>query len=175
MSVSLYAIMAILCLQTLSSCVISNIGQYIYSFYLQTYSFTSNNTPNLTNNTVQSSVNGLNGSNQDSGQCLINVLNDVDAWAQQQSADLFSKIGLWRSVPMIIMTCILGLYASEIGRRFILILTMLGISIQLLIWLSIIYFQLQGYWWYVAAVVLGLTGGDGVLRKTFCRLYRSIF
>jgi len=58
------------------------------------------------------------------------------------------------------------LYVSKLGRRFVLILPMIGISIQLLIWLSMIYFQLREYWWYVAAIVLGLTGGDGVLSKT---------
>lgn len=175
MSVSFYAIVAVRCLQTLSTCVIANIGQYIYSIYLQSYSFTSDSTSNLTNSTLLSSIDALNAISQDSGQCVNNISNEADAWAQEQSADLFSKIGLWRSGPIILMTCVLGLYVSKLGRRFVLILPMIGISIQLLIWLSMIYFKLREYWWYVAGIILGFTGGDGVLSKTSCPLYRSTF
>ncbi|CAF1406261.1 unnamed protein product [Adineta steineri] len=164
MNVSFFTIVAILCLQTLSTCIISNIGQYIYSYYLQTYAFTSNDTLNLTNDTLLSSVDDFNISNKDPEQCSNSVSNEADAWAQQQSADLFSKIGLWRSGPMIIMTCILGLYMSRLGKRFVLILSMIGIAMQVLIWLTIIYFQLPEYWWYVAGFIVGLTGGEAVLH-----------
>ncbi|UJR13101.1 hypothetical protein I4U23_000125 [Adineta vaga] len=145
-NVNIYAIGSILCLQTLSNCVISTIGQYVYLFYLQIYSLNLNITLNFTNDS------------------FVYNENNADEWAQQQSADLYSKRELWSSIPMIIMTCLLGLYVTKLGRRFVLILPMIGLSIQLFIWLLIIYFQLKTYWWYIAAFILGLTGADGTLH-----------
>jgi hypothetical protein len=60
------------------------------------------------------------------------------------------------------MTYILGLYTPKLGRRFVLLLPMLGTTIQLSIWLAIIYYHLPEYWWYIAAILVGLSGSDNV-------------
>jgi hypothetical protein len=44
-------------------------------------------------------------------------------------------------------------------------LPMLGTAIQSAIWLSIIYFHLADYWWYIASFIVGLSGSTYVLRK----------
>jgi hypothetical protein len=62
-------------------------------------------------------------------------------WAQQQSSNLFFYQTVASSVPTIVMTYILGLYTHQLGRKFVLILTMFGNVFQYAIWLFIIYFQ----------------------------------
>jgi hypothetical protein len=42
---------------------------------------------------------------------------------------------------------------------------MFGTSIQLAIWLAIIYFHLADYWWYIASFAVGLSGSNYVLSK----------
>jgi hypothetical protein len=162
MSVSSYAIIVILSIQTLSNCLVSTIGQYVYAFYLQTYPIPSNDT---TTSTV-SSFDFLKSVNEDVNTCPqsdISPNKDAQAWAQQRSADLFFWINLMSSCPVIIMTYLLGLYIPKLGKRFVLILPMVGVTSQLIIWLSIIYFHLPEFWWYIAAVLIGLSGSGGVL------------
>jgi hypothetical protein len=88
--------------------------------------------------------------------------NNAQAWAQQRSADLFFWTNAWGCCPIIVMTYILGIYTPKLGRRFVLILPMIGIAIQLTIWLSIIYFHLPESWWYIAAFIVGLSGSDNI-------------
>jgi PCFT/HCP family folate transporter-like MFS transporter 1/3 len=166
MSVSSYAIIVILSIQTLSNCLVSTIGQYVYAFYLQTYPIPSNDT---TTSTV-SSFDFLKSVNEDVNTCPqsdISPNKDAQAWAQQRSADLFFWINLMSSCPVIIMTYLLGLYIPKLGKRFVLILPMVGVTSQLIIWLSIIYFHLPEFWWYIAAVLIGLSGSGGVLGMLY--------
>jgi MFS family permease len=154
--VSSYTIATVLSLQTLCACVIFTFGQYIYKFYLQTYPFDiTNSTASFINNNASSKCAKSNISLQDGAQ----------SWAQQQSADLFFWINVWSCCPIIIMTYILGLYTPKLGRRFVLILPMLGGAVQLSVWLSIIYLHLPEYWWYIAAFVVGLSGSDNVRSR----------
>lgn len=160
---SAYIIGAILSLQTLCTCIISSIGQYIYAYYLDTYSNSSNNTYNYT---TISSYNFLRNFNEENKKCdESDIFQDANAqeWAQEKSADLFFWTNLCSSCPVIIMTYILGLYISKLGQRFVLILPMFGTLIQFAIWLAIIYFHLPEYWWYIAAVIIGLSGSSSVL------------
>jgi hypothetical protein len=166
--ISNYAIATILCLQTACNCVISTAGQYIYTFYLQLYTVTFNSTQNLTV-IVNTSYELLETVSDGSEQCTGDTYNysslNAQLWAQEQSADLFFRIGLWNSCPLIVMTYILGLYTPALGKRFVLILPMIGTTVQLSIWLSIIYFHLQDYWWYIASFIVGLSGSSSVLSK----------
>ncbi|CAF4615328.1 unnamed protein product, partial [Rotaria socialis] len=41
---------------------------------------------------------------------------------------------------------------------------MLGTTGQLTIWLSIIYFHLADYWWYIASFIMSLSGSTYVLN-----------
>jgi len=168
---SAYTIGAILSLQTLCTCIITTIGQYIYVYYLETYPVPSNSTSNFT---TLSSFTSLKYHDH-SKTCVegdISPSNDAQAWAQQRSADLFFWTSLYSSCPVILMTYILGLYTSKLGERFVLILPMIGTVGQFGIWLAIIYFNLPEYWWYIAAVVIGLSGSSSVLsmtrEKRFC-------
>ncbi|CAF1177872.1 unnamed protein product [Adineta steineri] len=155
--VSSYTIATVLSLQTLCTCIVFTLGQYIYTFYLEIYTLSPHPIQNSTflNKTVNNSL----------GKCIktgISGNNIAQAWAQQRSADLFFWANLWSCCPIIIMTYILGLYTPKLGRRFVLMLPMIGNATQLIIWLSIIYFHLPEYWWYVAAFIAGLSGSDNV-------------
>ncbi|CAF2733225.1 unnamed protein product [Rotaria sp. Silwood2] len=62
------------------------------------------------------------------------------------------------SLPAILMTCTLGMIMPFLGKRFVLILPMVGITIQMIIALAIIYLNLEIYWWYLSGFMLGLLG-----------------
>ncbi|CAF1190088.1 unnamed protein product [Rotaria sordida] len=161
-----YTIGTILSLQTLCTCIISIIGQYIYAYYLNIYPIPPNSTYNFSTITSMTTYNFLKKFNDDTKQCIesdISPDSDAQAWAQEQSADLFFWTNLCSSCPLIIMTYILGLYTPKLGQRFVLILPMIGILIQFSIWLAIIYFHLPDYWWYIAAVIVGISGSSGIL------------
>jgi hypothetical protein len=167
--VSNYAIATILCLQTICRCIILTVGQYIYASYLQIYTFPSNTTQNLTTIIVHSFHLLQTVSTVPTQQCIDNTSNssnnNAQLWAQEKSADLFFRIDLWNSCPLVIMTYILGLYTPKLGRRFVLILPMVGTIGQLTIWLAIIYFHLADYWWYIASFIVGLSGSTYVLSE----------
>jgi MFS family permease len=161
--VSSYTIATVLSLQTLSTCIIFTLGQYIYAFYLQTYPFPSNELSNSTVATVSSYLHKIKtNSPEKCSKGNISLDSTAQAWAQQRSADLFFWTNLWSCGPIIIMTYILGLYTPKLGRRFVLLLPMIGTTVQLSIWLSIIYYHLPEYWWYIAAFIVGLSGSDNV-------------
>jgi MFS family permease len=160
-NVSNYAIATILCLQAICQSIISSVGQYIYAYYLQTYP--SNSTQNLTAIIIPS-FHRLKTVNTVLKQCIDNT-SGAQVWAQEQSADLFSRINLWNACPLILMTYILGLYTPKLGRRFVLVLPMLGTIGQSAIWLAIIYFHLPDYWWYIASFIVGLSGSSYILSK----------
>jgi len=161
--VSSYTIATVLSLQTLSTCIIFTLGQYIYAFYLQTYPFPSNKLSNSTVTTVSSYLHKIKtNAPENCAKGNISLDSTAQAWAQQRSADLFFWTNLWSCGPIIIMTYILGLYTPKLGRRFVLLLPMIGTTVQLSIWLSIIYYHLPEYWWYIAAFIVGLSGSDNV-------------
>lgn len=164
--ISNYAIATILCLQTICHSVILTVGQYIYASYLQTYSNSSNTTQNVTLTVIRSLHSWQKTLTDVSQQCVANSSSsNAEVWAQEQSADLFFRIDLWNSCPMVLMTFVLGVYTPKLGRRFVLILPMLGTACQLLIWLGIIYFHLADYWWYIASFIVGLSGSTYVFSK----------
>jgi MFS family permease len=168
--VSNYAIAVILCIQTLISCLSSTIGQYIYSFYLHAYP----NSSNLTMTNAYHLIDFLTVINNETNKCVqsnISSDNDAELWAQQRSADLFFRTHLASSCPVIIMTYILGLYTSKLGKRFVLLLPMVGTASQITIWLVIIYLHLSEFWWYIAAFIAGLSGSTGVLGMNTFFLY----
>jgi len=157
--VSSYTIATVLSLQTLSTCIIFTLGQYIYSYYLQLYPYYSNTTV-IHFHSTQKNL---------SDKCLktsLSLDSTAQAWAQQKSADLFFWTNFWSCIPIIVMTYILGYYTPKLGRRFVLLLPMIGTTIQLIIWLTIIYSNLPEYWWYIAAFLVGLSGSDNVRSKS---------
>ncbi|CAF4894331.1 unnamed protein product, partial [Rotaria sp. Silwood1] len=104
-------------------------------------------------------------SNQE--QCTKNTKNisnnSAETWAQQRSADLIFRATLWRAFPVIIVTYLFGLYASQLNRQLVLILSLFGNIIHVIIYQAIIYKNLAEYWWYIAAFIVGLAGGTNIL------------
>lgn len=166
--VSAYTIGVLLTLQTLCTCVISTIGQYFYIYYLGIYPSPSNSTYNISTMDTIPMIDFIRKFNDEVKRCTegdVSSDSDAQAWAQEQAADLYFWTSLCGSIPLIIMTYILGLYTPKLGERFVLLVTMLGTLIQFGIWLAIIYFNLPKYWWYIASVIVGLTGSAGILSK----------
>ena len=161
-NVSSYAIVAELCLQTVISCISLTISQYIYAFYLQTYPYPSNYTTTTSTSNPLYISKILNNETEKCSEGNIAPDTNAQAWAQQRSADLLFWTNLMSSCPVIIMTYILGLYTPQLGKRLVILLPMLGMKIQIAIWLAIIYFRLSEYWWYIAAIISGLSGSTGV-------------
>ena len=166
---SSYAIAALLCLQTLIACLVSTVGQYVYGFYVQSYPGSSNRTDD---ETTSRSLWVFDAFNSEGSPCAVNSSaafdGDAQSWAQQRSAHLFFWTNLCASCPVIVMTYLVGLYTSRLGRRAVLIVPMLGMVSQCGIWLAIMYFHLAEFWWYIAAVVLGLSGSSTVLGRSAC-------
>lgn len=165
-TVSSPAIASVLSLQTLSTCIIFTLGQYIYAYYLQVYASLPAEILNSTLPTSSSHLQKIKSHSLE--KCAKDnpfLDSTAQAWAQQRSADLFFWTNLWSCGPIIVMTYILGLYTPRLGRRFVLLLPMLGTAVQIGIWLSIIYYHLPEHWWYIAAFIVGLSGSDNVRSK----------
>ncbi|CAM4809014.1 unnamed protein product [Rotaria magnacalcarata] len=162
-NLNLYAVGAILCLETLCGCIRSTVGQYVYRLYLQTYS--SSITATYLNGSFNYDAHNLSTISSDTN-CRSNahiVTSGGQAWAQQRSANLFFWIDLSNGIPVIIATYVLGVYTPRLGIRLVALLPMAGLSLQISIWLAIIYFQLADYWWIIASIIVGLSGSESVL------------
>ncbi len=122
-------------LQTFYYCLGGSIGQYIYDYYLRSYTPITDTLSKITTTTTIGS---------EFGQCKDQLTSaPAQQWAQQQSSNLFFYQTVAASIPTIIMTYILGLYTHQLGRKFVLILTMFGNVFQYAIWLFIIYYQVS--------------------------------
>ena len=170
--VSSYTLATVLSLQTLCTCIIYTLGQYIYTYYLHTYPYSSNGIKNSTTVTLPPYLHKIhNNSGEKCTKSNISVDSYAQAWAQQRSADLFFWTNVYSCIPIIIMTYILGLHTPKLGRRFVLILPMLGTAVQVSIWLCIIYMNLPEHWWYIAAFIVGLSGSDNVRSINFTIIF----
>ena len=153
-------IVGILCLQTLYNCIVSVIGQYIYGYFLEIY-------PDSTHNRTDVSL--PIGLLAQSEQCSTNATettnNSAQAWAQQRSADLIFRLTLCRAFPVIVVTYVFGLYASQLNQRLVLLASIFGNAIHVVIYQGIIYGYLAEYWWYVSAFIAGCAGGTNVLSQ----------
>ncbi|CAF4177714.1 unnamed protein product [Rotaria sp. Silwood2] len=164
-NLNLYAVGAILCLETLCGCIRSTVGQYVYRFYLQTYPYSLTIAPIYRNGSSNSDAHYLTTINNDTN-CTTNahvVTSGAQAWAQQRSANLFFWVDLSNGIPIIIATYVLGVYTPRLGIRLVAILPMSGLVLQISIWLAIIYFHLADYWWIIASIIVGLSGSQSVL------------
>ncbi|CAF0729080.1 unnamed protein product [Rotaria sordida] len=149
----------ILCLQTIYYCLAASIGQYVYSYYLKSYALRTELYPDLS----LYSKTGSTIIQHELGQCKDLLTSSLaQQWAQKKSSNLFFYQTVASSVPTILMTYILGLYTHQLGRKFVLILTMLGNLVQYSIWLFIIHYELPDYWWHIAAFLSSLAGGGNV-------------
>ncbi len=122
----------------------ASIGQYIYDYYLKSYIPTTTSNfyseisffPTTTTTTIIIE--------NEFSQCKDQSTSAAaQQWAQQQSSNLFFYQTVASSIPTILMTYILGLYTHQLGRKFVLILTMFGNVFQYAIWLFIIYYRVN--------------------------------
>jgi len=120
----------------------ASIGQYIYDYYLKSYIPTTTSNfyseisffPTTTTTIIEN----------DFSQCKDQSTSaSAQQWAQQQSSNLFFYQTVASSIPTILMTYILGLYTHQLGRKFVLILTMFGNVFQYATWLFIIYYRVN--------------------------------
>ncbi|UJR14444.1 hypothetical protein I4U23_001441 [Adineta vaga] len=158
-----YFVVSMICFQTLYNCCLSIVGQYIYQFFLKNYP-NDDDSPKWTN--ITSLMIYFYESNQET--CEQNTTtntsaNAAEVWAQQRSADLIFQSTLWRAFPVIVITYLFGLYASQLNRRLILFLSLFGNGIHVVIYQAIVYKNLPEYWWYISAFVAGFSGGTNVL------------
>jgi hypothetical protein len=122
--------------QTFYYSLAASIGQYIYDYYLKTY---------IPASTLSSQTSLLPTTTENQFSQCQDQSNSVPAqqWAQQKSSNLFFYQTVASSIPIILMTYILGLYTHQLGRKFVLVLTMFGNIFQYAIWLFIIYYQVS--------------------------------
>ncbi|CAF1424174.1 unnamed protein product [Rotaria sp. Silwood1] len=157
-----YFIVTIFCLQTLYNCILAVIGQYIYGYFLQTYPDMYQNWTIINN--LSLNINMLEYNRE---QCIENMTDisnsSAQIWAQQHSADLIFRATLWRAFPVIIVTYLFGLCASQLNRQLVLIFSLIGNAIHVIIYQAIIYKNLAEYWWYISAFIAGLAGGTNIL------------
>ena len=154
-----FFIVSVLSLQTVYSCIMSTIGQFIYGSYLQTY-------PNDTQNRTIHTIDSFKQTDKES-QCASNTTTSAaQEWAQQQSAQLLFEMTLWRAFPVIIVTYLFGLYAFRLNRRIVLVLSIFGNGLHVVIYQGIMYRYLAGsWWWYSSAFIAGLSGGTNIISK----------
>lgn len=168
-SVNSSVVALIICLQAICSCIFTTLGQYIYAYYLQIYDIPSNTTQNFST-ILLSSYPRFKIIKTDLQSCTDNITDsssgsDGELWAQEASANLFFRTTLCYSFPIVITTYILGVYTPTLGRKLVLTIPMLGSTVQVSIWLAIIYFDLAEYWWCISSFIAGLSGSTFVLRK----------
>ena len=140
---NLFHISAILCLQTLCYCAVTSIDTYISSLSGK-------------NNTVSY------------GQDINGTCSQIDNGTSVEESDqaVTYKRNIANSIPALVMTYALAIFMPFVGKRFVLLLCMLGIWIQITIALVIVYLNLSLYCWYFNGFVLGLFGGAGIIGKS---------
>ncbi|CAF3916724.1 unnamed protein product [Adineta steineri] len=157
---NLFNIIGIVCLQSLCYCIIQSINTYINPSQLsskinctelydenQIYQFYRNNTQ------------------CDNGTCsqIDNKTLLYEVRLKTEESDVVYRRNIAHSIPAIVMSSIMGVLIPFLGKRFVLILPLVGIIIQMIIALAIIYLKLDIYWWYLSAFMLGLLGNVGLI------------
>ncbi|CAF1276877.1 unnamed protein product [Rotaria sordida] len=153
---NLFNITGIICLQTLCYCVILSIDTYVSSLHLSP----SINCSGLQNENI------LNHFYQSNNETCPRMDNDTSTHGLTPTRDrdeIVYRRTIANSLPAIIMTCALGMIIPFLGKRFVLILPMVGIAIQMTIALAIIYLDLGIYWWYLSGFLLGVFGNPGII------------
>ncbi|CAF0947857.1 unnamed protein product [Adineta steineri] len=83
--------------------------------------------------------------------------------SETNNSDVVYRRNIANSIPAIVMSCLLGVLIPFLGKKFVLILPIIGFIIEMIIALAIIYLKLDIYWWYLSAFMLGLLGNVGLI------------
>ncbi|UJR29349.1 hypothetical protein I4U23_010561 [Adineta vaga] len=145
---NLFHLSAIICLQVLCYSVILSIDTYISSLSNTNSSGLYDQIGNKSNNETCPQID-----NETSTHELNSQSNQTVAYERN----------IANSIPSVIMIYALGILMPFVGKRFVLLSCMLGIGIQLLIALAILYLNLSVYWWYMSGFLLGLFGGASII------------
>ena len=141
----------VLLLHALCSMPIGTLGsQYIYQMISDQMNFT---TPN---DNSSSSCTNLTGPNYD-------LMEEV----QKTSSNFKMYLSIASSVPTLFMTLLLGAYSDQAGRRYAIILPLLGSFVYSAIYVSVIYFNLPLWVLLIASFLEGLGGSIETLLVGF--------
>ncbi len=95
-------------------------------------------------------------------------MNKIQVQAQEETAQLYYEMALYSSIPVIIMTNLLGTNCSNLGRKFLMILFLSMLTIRYLIFLlQCLYPWLPDYLFYIGSCLEGMSGGSGILYLAF--------
>ncbi|CAF0900740.1 unnamed protein product [Adineta steineri] len=83
--------------------------------------------------------------------------------SETNNSDVVYRRSIANSIPAIVMSCLLGVLIPFLGKKFVLMLPIIGFIIEMIIALAIIYLKLDIYWWYLSAFMLGLLGNVGLI------------
>lgn len=96
------------------------------------------------------------------------IMNRIQTEAQEQTANLYFEMALYSSIPVIIMTNLLGVNCSNLGRKCLMLIYLSMLSLRYLLFLlQCIYPAWPDYLFLVGAILEGMSGGSGVLYLAF--------
>jgi len=91
------------------------------------------------------------------------VLNRIQIEAQEQSANLYFEMALYSSIPVILMTNLLGVNCSNLGRKCLMLLFLFTLSLRYLLFLlQCLYPKWPDWIFHLGAVLEGMSGGSGI-------------
>lgn len=130
----------------------------------------SNINPNKTNNTNVFILNSfyiptiLNESNN----LPPDIMNRIQTQAQIDTANLYFEMALYSSIPVILMTNLLGVNCSNLGRKFLMVTYLFMLSLRYMLFLlQCVYPAWPDYIFFIGAFLEGISGGSGILYLGF--------
>jgi hypothetical protein len=89
--------------------------------------------------------------------------------AQEESANLYFMCALFAGIPVILTTNILGVNCSKLGRKTLMVIYLLALTIRyFILMLQCVYPGLPDYLFYVGSLIDGLSGSGGVYYLAMC-------
>ena len=96
-------------------------------------------------------------------------MKDIIVKAQEESANLYFMCALLAGIPVMIMTNILGVNCSKLGRKTLMVIYLLALTIRyFILMLQCVYPDLPDYLFYVGSLIDGLSGSGGVYYLALC-------
>lgn len=132
--------------------------------------FCNNINPNRTNSTSILILNSfyIPTTLNESSNLPPDVMNRIQTQAQVDTANLYYEMALYSSIPVILMTNLLGVNCSNLGRKFLMVIYLFMLSIRYLLFvLQCLFPFLPDYLFYIGALLEGISGGSGILYLAF--------
>jgi hypothetical protein len=144
-----YIIEPVVFLQNIASSIIGiAFSQFVYNRILTRIESNNNNSTLPVNFSLHDSSNS--------------TTNEI-IQAQRETANLFFLMALFGGIPCIFASMILGVNTSKLGRRLLLIISLISINVRNLIYVYQAYYpELPDYIFLVSSLIDGITGSSGV-------------